>query len=124
MPSCLLIGKNFYPSKLIISKNIVLYLNYDPGDTSKFDNKQKIIQSYGSCVLRLSEEIKNEDRIMFFAKWLLKNMNNLKKNGVEDFIFDILWTGKQGNMELSHEELSILAKLKIRIGITYDFEEE
>ncbi|HLF63468.1 MAG TPA: hypothetical protein VI603_06940 [Saprospiraceae bacterium] len=53
-----------------------------------------------------------------------QHSESFRSSGVTDIELNILWTGRQGNMEFTHEELVGIAELGIPLTINYSFEEK
>lgn len=117
-------GQKFYPSKLQKISTTIIRKSYDPGDIGTIGKYRDKPIPYGWCSITVPDQIENENKISWLADFLYKHMNYLKELGVEDLTFEILWSGVQGNMELSVEELTKIHRLNLPLSMTYSYEEE
>lgn len=77
---------------------------------------------YGACSIETPNNVKPESRVIWLADQISKNKELIRSCGGEDITFSIYWSGEQGNMEFTSEELSKIAKLDIPLTIDYVFE--
>jgi hypothetical protein len=74
-----------------------------------------------SCFFEFGEKMKHEEKIKSAVEVTLRIKNDFEKENIEIdyFSFGLLYTGYQGNMELSSEEIKWLSKLDGGISMTY-----
>ncbi len=123
-PECLLYGENFSPKKLLNIKNIYFKTKNEVGDIAPIGRYKDKPLPYGSCTLMVPKHIDIKNRIEWMADFIYENIDSFKESGATDITFSICWSGLQGNMELSVEELQKIAKLQIPLSMDYIYEKE
>jgi hypothetical protein len=124
---CRLSGKEFYPSKLqegVLGAGAQMQLAIDPGQIGTRGRFKNQPEPYGHCTMSPPNEIQVADRIDWMIEFVSKNISLFKKNGATDIVFDLYWSGTQGNMELTAHQLRNLGNLQIPLAITYVYNSE
>lgn len=114
---CHLWGKDFDPSCIQNVAGAVVRDCDTPGEigiTGRYKGKPV---PYGACILATPEHIRVPDRILWMADFIHKHIQTFREAGATDIIYWIYWTGTQGNMEFSVEELKKIAALSIPLAI-------
>ena len=106
-----------FPYKIIHEINTIARTGRDKGKLSK--------DSFCYFVIGEGDGLKHNEKIKTAVELALKIKKDakLKKVETEYFKFHLFFTGIQGNMELSKEELKWLNKLNEGICMNYIFEE-
>jgi hypothetical protein len=122
---CTLSGDQFYPSQLIgqIPSDIQMDLVNDPGQIGTTGRYHGIPIPYGHCRILTPDNVNSPDRIEWMADFILKHLDTFRAAGTSDIVLHLDWTGIQGNMEFSAEQLKKIAALNIPLTIAYRFED-
>ena len=114
-------GEGFDPSKLIDKIDYPCKIIQNIGDKIKRGKNKGEIATDGWCSYELDDTIEYGSKISKAVEIYLKakSINNELKLNIDWFHFSLLFTGCQGNMEFSKEEISELAKLDDGIAMTY-----
>jgi hypothetical protein len=104
-----------YPYKIIHEINTVSKTGLNKGNISE--------ESF--CVFEIGNQIEHKDKIKNAVELVLKIKNDakMKRIKIEYFSFTLFYTGIQGNMELTKDELKWLRKLNCGINMNYIYEE-
>jgi len=124
-PRCILSGDNFNPSHLIDKlTDVTIEKIIGTGEISNRGRYKLQPSPYGLCQIWTPSNVPMPDRIKWMTTLISQHSESFRSSGVTDIELNILWTGRQGNMEFTHEELVGIAELGIPLTINYSFEEK
>ena len=122
-PECILSGDNFDPTDLKEKKRDIkiekIIATGEIGTRGPYKGKPT---PYGLCKITTPDDILPEDRIKWMTVLISRHIKTCRATGATDIEFSIHWTGRQGNMEFTSEELKGIADLGIPLTIDYVFE--
>jgi hypothetical protein len=75
---------------------------------------------YGMCYFVVPKTMEDKISLATTLYHRIKQLNQEKKLSIDDIQIDIVFSGTQGNMELTHEELKDLASVKSTVSIGYN----
>ena len=117
-----LAGKGFNPKKLTGEFDHKCYIRQGLGEIKKYGRgRGKEISEEGHCSFEFGESVDFSLRVKKAVELYLKikDLNKKVCLNIDWFYFRLLFTGCQGNMELTPEELSDLSKVEEGIAMTY-----
>lgn len=110
-------GERFFPSRIKVSGNVEIINAIDPGDIGKIGKYRGKPTPYGSCDVRCTRM--DRSQIVYLAAHLKRHLALYRKHEATDIVFWIIWTGVQGNMEFTVQELRKLADMRIPVAMDY-----
>ena len=116
-----LFGEGFNPDNLKGKYNYRLEIIYKPGDILKNGKNRGKVSTAGFCFYEFNNSMEHKLLIPNAIDLVnsLKEDNISNKLNIEDIELSLLFTGCQGNMELSSQELRLLSSLDSGIAMTY-----
>lgn len=116
-----LAGKNFYPTKLINKYGYKVHIIDNPGELIKSGRNKGKLSNEGFCYFEFDNSLKYEnitpEAVRIYK--IIEEDNTKEKYNIDYTSFSLLFTGCQGNMELSNEELKLLYSLNCGISMNY-----
>jgi hypothetical protein len=119
-----LAGQGFDPNMLIGNFAEVCVIRQPLNELKRYGHgRGKQISERGHCCFEMGENIPYEHRIEKFVKLYeeIKKVNTRDKLNIDWFYVSMLFTGSQGNMELTQTQLLELSKVEEGIAINYIF---
>jgi len=123
-PECHLWGENFFPSKLLDIKDILMSNFIDKGEIGNFGRYRNLPTPYGACNIVAPKEVTRIDKNIWMADFILKNMQKFKNAGATKMTYWIYWYGGQGNMELSSREIKRIYETGLPLCMDYIFKKK
>ncbi|TDN98876.1 hypothetical protein DET65_3867 [Sunxiuqinia elliptica] len=123
-PECHLWGEKFNPNILNNIPQIIITNSIATGEIGKRGKYKNHPTPYGACQIIVPREIKQGEKIIWLADFIIKHKSDFEKAGATKNVFWIYWFGGQGNMELSEEEIEKIYKTKLPLAMDYIFNEE
>jgi hypothetical protein len=122
-PECILSGDNFDPADLIKKiPDVRIEKIIATGEIGTRGRYKGQLTPYGLCKITTPDSIPVEEKIKWLTAIISRHIETFRANGATDIEFSIYWTGLQGNMEFTSEQLRGIADLGIPLTIDYVFE--
>ena len=125
VPECVLSGDNFDPTDLIKKipdiKIEKIRATGEIGTRGRYKDKP---MPYGHCKITTPDNIPTADRIKWMTTLIARHLKTFRTSGATDIELSIYWTGVQGNMEFTTDQLKDIADLGIPLTIDYVFQKE
>ena len=114
-------GDGFQPKTIINKYGYKVNIIRSPGDTIKHGVHIGDVSKEGFCYIEFDSSLKYENIIPEAVKTYKAIEEDIKRNNLNITSMDIslLFSGCQGNMELSSNELKLLYSIGCTISITY-----
>lgn len=123
-PECILSGDSFDPSDLIrILPELGIEKRIASGEIGTRGRYKGQPSPYGLGTIRTPDSIPVKERIKWLTAIISQHIETFRANGATDIEFNIHWSGLQGNMEFSAEELKGIADLGIPLTMDYMVQE-
>ncbi len=119
-PECFLWGEAFSPTKLQeLIPSVPMRLVTELGEIQERGRYQGKPVPHGACHISTPEVIEMSQRIEWMADFIAEYFDVFKAAGASDVVYQLYWTGLQGNMEFTPRELKKIASLEIPFCIDY-----